>query len=159
MPDRSPSVDTVGGGLLSCAYGVNPLGLVYIFLLWKGSIMAEMDRMGAEPGALNKGGHVRKRHARGGSTAPEPKGSESINEYNAQGSPEMSEAKNRTPAFKRGGKLKDGGMAEGEEARERMDRPKRAAGGRAGSSPYSSGHELTPPKVDRNSGHENVGAA
>ncbi len=119
--------------------------------------MAALDRMGDSPDEHKHGGRTKR--ARGGSIAPEPKGSESIHEYNAVGSPEMKEAKDRTPSFKRGGKLKDGGMAEGEEARERMDRPKRASGGRAGSSPYSSGRELTPPKVDQKSGHESIGPA
>jgi hypothetical protein len=44
---------------------------------------------------------------------------------------------------KRGGKVKDGMKAEGKKAAHRMDRPKRASGGRVGSdrNPFSSAHK------------------
>lgn len=78
-----------------------------------------------------KGGrtHMRRgRHARGGKA-------EKVNEYNAQGSPEVGEAEDEAEDFKAGGhtKRKHGGHAEGERAKARADRAprgKRAAGGR-----------------------------
>lgn len=75
-------------------------------------------------------------------------GSGKAQEYNAQGSNEMDEAKDETPGFKKGGakKRKDGGMADGALEADRLDRrPRRAAGGRAGGSPYSSASAFEAP--------------
>lgn len=80
--------------------------------------------------------------------------------YNAQGSPEASEAKDETPGFKKGGraKHKSGGHVEGGKGKMRADHKarghhKRAAGGRT---PYSSGHSTSSPSESgaTNSGHE-----
>lgn len=91
----------------------------------------------------------------------------SMNEYNAQGAPEMGEAMDETPEFKKGGKAKKhmkrkaGGKAEGEKAHHRADkkprgeRHKRAAGGRT---PYTSGHNPPEPSESgkTDNGHEGV---
>lgn len=134
-----------------------------------------------------KGGHVVRRARRkdGGEVAKDPK----PQMYNAQGSKAAEAAEDEDPDFKKGGrKRKAGGVAEGHEARQRMDRPergkrkeggaakreeereeraehemkhggreKRAAGGRTGHSPYSSGAHLTPPKEGGpGAGHEHM---
>lgn len=99
------------------------------------------EEMG-KPEYANKGGAMRRpRRAKGGSTK--------VNEYNAQGSPEMAEVKDESETFKKGGhaKRKAGGMAEGEMPMPRADkaprgRPHRAMGG----SVYSSGSKLDAPK-------------
>ena len=54
----------------------------------------------------------------------------------------IDEAKADNDGFKRGGKaMKDGGMADGKRGMERMDKPRRASGGRVamarGGSPFS----------------------
>jgi hypothetical protein len=81
-------------------------------------------------------------------------------EYNAQGSKEMSDAHDETDDFKRGGhakkkKMRHGGHVEGHKAKERADRKphKRAMGGRT---PFSSGHETSMPKEGgkTDTGHE-----
>ena len=82
--------------------------------------------------AEKHGGHVRRgRHARGGKA-------QSVNMYNAKGSPEEKEAEDEAEDFHKGGKAKrkHGGHAEGEAAMHRADRAprgrhKRAEGGRA----------------------------
>lgn len=62
-------------------------------------------------------------------------GSAKVNEYNAQGSPEVEEAKDKKPGFKRGGgvKGKHAGHAEGKKSHARLDKKPRklAAGGSA----------------------------
>lgn len=66
-----------------------------------------------------------------------------INEYNAQGSPEVSEAKNEKEGFKRGGgiKGKHAGHAEGTKSHMRLDKkPRKLA---AGGSPYSSAKKMS----------------
>jgi len=109
--------------------------------------MAEMDVMGDKPDEHKAGGRMHKRRAAGGRTEAAPKAKESINEYNASGSPEMKEATDRKPGFKGGGKaLKDGGSAEGHMARGRHDRHQRGGSAR---SPYSTGSKLSPPADDR----------
>lgn len=71
--------------------------------------------------AESKGGHVRRgRHARGGKA-------KEVNEYNAQGSPEVKEAEDEAEDFGKGGHTKrhkraHGGHAEGEAAMHRADR-------------------------------------
>ncbi len=106
---------------------------------------AEAAAEGETP-AMERKEHKRRR--RGGGT--ESDGSEKAQEYNAQGSNEMSEAKDETASFKRGGHKKRaaGGMAEGDMAMPRMDRrPRRAAGGKvSGHSPYSSASALVGPE-------------
>ncbi len=103
----------------------------------------ELNTEGPMPGHPmdKRGGRARRR--RGGGTDGE---SEHVKaqEYNAQGSNEMHEAGDETPGFKRGGKKeehkrrRDGGMAEGEMEKPRLDRrPRRAAGGGL-HNPYSS---------------------
>lgn len=78
--------------------------------------------------AEKAGGHVRRgRHARGGRA-------QSVNMYNAKGSPEEKEAEDEAEDFHKGGKAKrkHGGHAEGEAAMhraDRMPRGKRAVGG------------------------------
>lgn len=82
-----------------------------------------------------------------GGRAKHAKGGKAEQEYNAQGSKEMSEAKDEKDEFKKGGK------AEGKEAKVRGDRKprhKRASGGRT---PFTSGHETSEPK-GVSSGHE-----
>lgn len=100
----------------------------------------------------------RARRARGGAAgsdgeAPGEKDKGSIQVYNAQGSKVMSNAEDETPDFKKGGRAKkraDGGVAEGAMEQQRMDRrPRRAAGGRAAHSPYSSASAFQPPATDR----------
>ena len=83
--------------------------------------MEEHD-LGSEP--EKKGGPARHRgrHASGGTT-------HKIQEYNAQGSNEVDEAKDTTPAFNKGGKRKAGGVAPGAVSASRADRPSRARGG------------------------------
>jgi hypothetical protein len=65
-------------------------------------------------------------HARGGRT-------EHVNEYNAEGSPTMKEAKDEEPDFARGGKTRRrharGGAVQGAMADMRADRPRRGLGG------------------------------
>jgi hypothetical protein len=115
---------------------------------------------GPEPGHEHdkRGGRTHRGHrARGGRTA--------VHEYNAEGSPEMAAAKDEKPAFKRGGRKerdekeerehrRSGGVAHGAAARERLDRPKRAAGG---ASPYSSAKSGTGPTDSQEGrGHEGV---
>jgi hypothetical protein len=109
-------------------------------------------------GAMRHGRHERR--ARGGAAKDEKK----INEYNAQGSPEVREADDEEPGFKKGGarhkERKAGGEARGERGMKRHDMAKRGrghemrkAGGRAGShSPYSSGRTIT--MGGGNDGHE-----
>lgn len=105
----------------------------------------ELNTEGPMPGHEmdKKGG--RARHRKGGGVDGD--GSDKPQEYNAQGSNEMDEAKDETPGFKKGGKKrKDGGVAEGALEADRMDRrPRRAAGGRAGGSPYSSASAFEAP--------------
>jgi hypothetical protein len=126
--------------------------------------MAKMKNMGAEPGLPNdkdgdemkRGGH--KRRARGGGAR------EHVQLYNAPDSNEMHEAEDETPGFKRGGKhekRKHGGMAEGKMEHERLDRrPRRAAGGKAGNTPYSSASAMTAPESGMNGrGFESSGPA
>lgn len=96
---------------------------------------------------------------------------EAINQYNAVGSPEVDEATDEKPGFKKGGeahkKRRDGGMAEGGADMPRMDHKargghaKRASGGKAGGgSPYSSGASLSAPSNDKSGqGKENASAA
>ena len=99
---------------------------------------------------MNTGGHVRK--ARGGAVNTGDDKSK-VQVYNAQGSEAMKSAKDETPAFKRGGHKKraDGGKAEGEMEKPRLDRrPRRAAGGRAGGhNPYSSAAASKPEASDQ----------
>lgn len=90
--------------------------------------MKEMETPGTE--TEKDGGkthHRRGRHARGGKA-------KDVNEYNAQGSPEVKEAEDEAEDFNKGGKAKrkDGGHAEGEAAHMRADRMPRGrkAGGR-----------------------------
>lgn len=77
-----------------------------------------------------------------------------VNEYNAKGSPEVKEAKNEEPGFKKGGrKLKAGGHAEGKKSHHRLDKAKR--GGHikkaaAGGSPFTTAAKRT--------GYSNSGA-
>jgi hypothetical protein len=84
---------------------------------------------------------------------------EPVNFYNAHGAPEGESARNRTPAFGRGGRKKrrSGGKAQGEFANARADRPRRMVGGYSGPprSPYSQGHQLEPPIGSRSHrGHQ-----
>lgn len=101
--------------------------------------------------------------------------------YNAQGAPEAGEAMDETPGFHKGGKTKkhmkrkDGGKAEGHEAKHRADHKKRgghahhAKGGHAkkeheghhkradgGRTPYSTGSKTSMPSESgkTNTGHE-----
>ena len=104
-----------------------------------------------------KGGKTHHRRARGGKAdedgeakGDDDHGKEQI--YNAQGSNEVREADDETPAFSRGGrkKKKSGGMAEGKMAAHRLDRrPRRAAGGMVtkGHNPYSSASSFTQPEM------------
>ena len=85
--------------------------------------------------------------------AAEKRGKANI--YNAKGSPEVSEAEDEKPGFKKGGKAKrkDGGKVDGHMAAMRADkkpRHHRAAGGRT---PYSSGHEVSDKETGA-TGHE-----
>jgi hypothetical protein len=87
-------------------------------------------------------------HARGGKSESdgEPEKEGKVQEYNAQGSNEMKEAKDETPEFRKGGrpKRKSGGHAEGKMEERRMDRrPRRAAGGHT---PYSSASAFREPE-------------
>jgi hypothetical protein len=124
--------------------------------------MASMDATGDLPREGAKmGGRKRSRRAAGGSMPNNQKArtSEKVNEYNASGSPEMKEATERTPSFRRGGAMKEGGDAEGEMMdKKRYDR--QARGGRAmggSKSPYSSGAMLSPPATDKDGrGYENA---
>lgn len=70
-----------------------------------------------------------------------------VNEYNAVGSPEVREAKNEEPGFKKGGKMKKGGHAEGMKSHHRLDKAKR--GGHikkaaAGGSPFTAAAKRSP---------------
>lgn len=68
-------------------------------------------------------------------------GSAKVNEYNAQGSPEVSEAKDKKEGFKRGGGVKSAGMAEGMKSHNRLDKkPRKLA---AGGSPFSSAKKMS----------------
>lgn len=97
-------------------------------------------------------------------------------QYNAVGSPTMSEANDRTPGFRRGGRKrghhKDGGTAGGLTAAPRMDHARRQRGGSAGTAPgtrsgrgstrtpYSSGSSLSSPANDKEGrGYEGGGPA
>lgn len=72
-------------------------------------------------------------------------------EFNGKGSPEMAEAKDKAGAFKRGG------HAGGKKAKGRLDRKKRASGGRA-KSPLSTAHALASPgNGGAGQGHESDG--
>lgn len=72
-------------------------------------------------------------------------------EFNGKDSPEMGEAKDTAGAFKRGG------HAGGKKAKGRLDRKKRASGGRA-KSPLSTAHALaTPGNGGAGQGHESDG--
>lgn len=71
-----------------------------------------------------------------------------VNEYNAVGSPEVSEAKNEKEGFKKGGKakMKDGGHAEGKKAKHRLDKAARGGAMKkcaAGGSPFTSAAKRT----------------
>lgn len=114
----------------------------------------ELNTEGPMPGHPEDkhGGEVHKRRRRGGKTG-EAAEHEKVQEYNAQGSNEMSEAGDEKPGFKGGGKAhkrhRHGGMAEGEMEKPRLDRrPRRAAGGGL-HDPYSSAANFSPPKDDR----------
>lgn len=80
-----------------------------------------------------------------------------MNEYNAKGSPEASEAMDEKDGFKRGGKKrKHGGSVHGEKSAHRLD--KRARGGRMSEhSPFSSAKSGEMPgkqSSGKGSGHE-----
>ena len=77
------------------------------------------------------------------------KSSKKVEEYDAQDTTVSKEAKDTTDDFKKGGEVKGHGKGKkkdkkkdhrvsGEESKHRMDRPKRASGGRVGHSPFSS---------------------
>ena len=70
-----------------------------------------------------------------------------INEYNAQGSPEVAEAKDEKEGFKKGGakKHKDGGHAEGKKAHHRLDKKKRGGATKCaiGGSPFTAAAKRT----------------
>lgn len=114
----------------------------------------ELKDEGPHPGHPKDGPHVRRAHGgKAGKDTMESK-HEMVQEYNAKGSNEMSEAGDEKPGFKRGGGMhhrrRHGGMAEGKMATERMDRrPRRAAGGRtAVHNPYSSASNMADPEKD-----------
>lgn len=87
----------------------------------------------------------KKKMSKGGSAEPK------VNEYNAQGSPETGEAKDKSPGFKRGGKTKSAGMADGGKSHMRLDKkPRKLA---AGGSPFSAAKNLS----EYNSGNGNDG--
>jgi hypothetical protein len=70
-----------------------------------------------------------------------------IHEYDAEGSPEVKEAKDDKEGFKKGGAKKKEGMAEGAKAHKRMDKHK--IGGKvkksaAGGSPFTEAKKTTP---------------
>lgn len=79
--------------------------------------------------------HKKMKMAKGGSAEPK------VNEYNAQGSPEVSEAKDKSAGFKRGGKTKSAGAAEEGKSHARLDKkPRKLA---AGGSPFSAAKNLS----------------
>lgn len=85
-----------------------------------------------------------------------------INEYNAQGSPEVKEAKDQKEGFKHGGmkKKKHGGHADGKAPHHRLDKHKR--GGKtkmaAGGSPFTAAAKRTPySNTGDGEGHMNIG--
>jgi|SRR5215472_8356048 len=107
-----------------------------------------------------KGGTVKL--ARGGNSSMSDKGAsdkkKEANVYNAAGSPTMDEAKNETPSFNKGGRMKRkaGGTAEGFAAGGRLDQHARRANGGSTRTPYSSGSVLSAPQDDRpGRGYEN----
>lgn len=128
----------------------------------------EMKNTGDHPGEAHGGPMRHHKRARGGSSEDDTKPRESrakINEYNAVGAPETHEAADEEPGFKKGGearpKRKRGGMAEGEHEMRRMDHKargghaKRAAGGAASHSPYTSGAKIEAPTDEKAArGHE-----
>lgn len=76
-------------------------------------------------------------------------------EYNAVGSPEMSEAKSKDESFKKGGKAKKGGKVEAGKSKMRMDKkPRRAAGGSVMS---SAAKKMMAAKDEAGQGHEGDG--
>jgi hypothetical protein len=84
-----------------------------------------------------------------------------VNEYNAVGSPEVKEAKNEEAGFKKGGKMKKGGHADGAKSHHRLDKAKR--GGKigkhaAGGSPFTAAAHRTPySNSGDGEGHDRVG--
>ncbi len=93
--------------------------------------------------------HKKKKMAKGG-----------VNEYNAQGSPEVKEAKDQKEGFHKGGPKKDGGKADGKKAKHRMD--KMARGGvkkmAAGGPPFTAAKKRTPYlNVGAGEGHDSDG--
>lgn len=69
----------------------------------------------------------KKKMSSGGKAEPK------VNEYNAEDSPEVGEAKDKKEGFKRGGGVKHAGMADGMKSHKRLDKKPRklAAGGSA----------------------------
>lgn len=92
------------------------------------------------------GATTRMARQRGGKVSAGPKPVE----FEGKGSHEMGEAKDKAGAFKRGG------HAGGKKAKGRLDRKKRASGGRA-KSPLSSAHALSTPGNGGGQGHEGEG--
>lgn len=82
------------------------------------------------------------------------KKNKNMHQINGGDSPLVQAGKNTTPGFKKGGKVKDGGIADGMAAAGRADKkPRRASGGRT---PYSSGKSTSRPEKSgsTNSGHQ-----
>lgn len=90
-----------------------------------------------EPVYSAHGGPVRRpRRARGGKSSP-------VNEYNAQGSPEMREAEDEKEEFKRGGRKvrKAGGIAVGERTMDRADKAPRGRHAKGGTVHHMHDHD------------------
>lgn len=97
---------------------------------------------------------VHKKH--GGKMQKKASGGKMEHEYNAVGSPEMSEAKDTKESFKHGGKKKKaGGHVPKEKSHKRMDKkPRRAAGGPVMS---SASKKTMAEKSEAGQGHEGDG--